>query len=93
MTGLQLKEKVVALRPNMKFLLISGYAEGVVEAHPDNLNGGDFLEKPFLPEELARKVREMLSRIKGKRDEDAPHPADTASELLFNKLDTGANQA
>ncbi len=93
MTGLQLKEKVVALRPNMKFLLISGYAEGVVEAHPDNLNGGDFLEKPFLPEELARKVREMLSRIKGKRDEDAPHPADTASELPFNKLDTGANQA
>ncbi len=92
MTGLQLKEKVVALRPNMQFLLISGYAEGVVEGNPHNLNGGDFLEKPFLPDELARKVREMLSRIKGKRDEDAPHPADTASEPPFNKLNTEANQ-
>ena len=46
MTGLQLKEKVVALRPSMKFLLISGYGEGVVEENPHNLNGGDFLEKP-----------------------------------------------
>lgn len=69
MTGLQLKEKIAALRPGMKFLLISGYAEGVVEdSSQQNLNGGDFLEKPFLPEELARKVREILSRINDQRE-------------------------
>jgi two-component system cell cycle sensor histidine kinase/response regulator CckA len=71
MTGLQLKEKIMALKPSMRFLLISGYAEGVVETNPHNLNGGDFLEKPFLPEELARKVREMLGRGNGKQKESS----------------------
>jgi CheY-like chemotaxis protein len=90
MTGLQLKERVLALRPNLKFLLISGYAEGVVEdGSQQNLNGGDFLEKPFLPEELARKVREILGRINGKHEEKDPHPADTSSDLLSDKSDTG----
>ena len=56
MTGLQLREKVLALSPGMKFLLISGYAEEVLDNSPQQgLNNGGFLEKPFLPEELARK--------------------------------------
>ena len=92
MTGLQLKEKVMALRPSMKFLLISGYAEGVVDDSPQqSLNGGDFLEKPFLPEELARKVREMLSRINGKQEEEDPHPTNTSSEPRSDKSDTATN--
>jgi YesN/AraC family two-component response regulator len=83
MTGLQLQERVVAFRPGMKFLFISGYAEGVVEdSLQQGLNGEDFLEKPFLPEELARKVREILGRINGKHEEENSHPADTSSDLL-----------
>ena len=81
----------MALRPNMKFLLISGYAEGVIGSPQQNLNGGDFLEKPFLPEELARKIREMLGQINGKRNQEVPHPADAASELRSGKSDTGTN--
>ena len=90
MTGLQLKEEILTLRPDMKFLLISGYAEGVVENNlkPD-LNGEEFLEKPSLPEELARKVREMLRRANGEREEESPHPADTSSRLSSDKSDTG----
>ena len=87
MTGLQLKEKVSALRPSMQFLLISGYAEGVVEENSHNLNGGDFLEKPFLPEELARKVREILSRIKGKQEESSG--ANPSPRFLPQRSDTG----
>lgn len=90
MTGLQLREQLVALRPNMRMLLISGYAEGVVQDGPQrNLNGGDFLEKPFLPEELARKVREILSRINGKHEEEDSRPANTSSDPLSDKSDTG----
>ena len=94
MTGLQLKEKIVALKPSMKFLLISGYAEGVVEDNLQQvLNGGDFLEKPFLPEELARKVREMLmlGRANGNQEEENPHPANTSPEQRPDKSDTATN--
>lgn len=88
MTGLQLKEKIGALNPSMKFLLISGYAEGVVEDNLQQvLNGGDFLEKPFLPEELARKVREMLSRSNGKQEESSG--ANPSPGFLPQKSDTG----
>ncbi len=92
MTGLKLKEKIVALKPSMKFLLISGYAEGVAEDNLQQvLNGGDFLEKPFLPEELARKVREMLGRINGKHEEENPHPANPSFEQRPDKSDTATD--
>ena len=55
MTGLQLKERVVALRSNIKFLLISGYLEEVIGSSDQNANMGDFLEKPFPPDELSAK--------------------------------------
>jgi two-component system cell cycle sensor histidine kinase/response regulator CckA len=84
MTGVQLKKKVAALRPSMKFLLISGYAEEVLDNSPQHsLNGENFLEKPFLPEELARKVREILGRINGKQQE--------VPERFGDKSDTATN--
>jgi two-component system, cell cycle sensor histidine kinase and response regulator CckA len=86
MTGLQLKDKVVALRSSMKFLLISGYPEGMVEENPQNLNGGNFLEKPFRPDDLVRRVREILGGINRKQEE--PSPANTSPELLTHKSDT-----
>ena len=92
MTGLQLKEKVVVLQPGMKFLLISGYAEGVVEDSPRPiLNGGDFLEKPFLPEELSRKVREMLGRTNGTQVE-SPR-ANKSPGFIPQRSDTGTTNA
>jgi two-component system cell cycle sensor histidine kinase/response regulator CckA len=87
MTGLQLKEQIVALRPSMKFLLISGYAEGVVDSPEQIAKAGNFLEKPFLPDELTRKVREILGRVNGKQEEENPHPSNASFELLPD--DTG----
>ena len=84
MTGLQLKEKLIALRPGIKFLLISGYAEGIVENSLQwDFEGLDFLEKPFLPEELARKVREILSRSDGKQ-QNVPERFDDKSDTATN---------
>ena len=58
--GLQLRERAATLCPDAKFLFMSGYSEEIVD--PENLlaHGCAFLEKPFLPDELARKVRELL---------------------------------
>jgi CheY-like chemotaxis protein len=86
LTGLQLKEKVLALQPSMKFLLVSGYADGV-DSVQENFNGGDFLEKPFPPAELARKVREMLSRI---NTQEAPN---TSSDQLSHGANAGTTHS
>jgi CheY-like chemotaxis protein len=66
LNGLQLKEIVSGLRPKLKFLLISGYAEDVVEDPAILRKHTNFLEKPFLPDELILKVREIL---RGKSEE------------------------
>lgn len=74
MNGLQLKEIVAGLRPTLKFLLISGYAEDVIEGHTLLRADTDFLEKPFLPDDLIRKVRQVLQGKSGEptRVDSAP---------------------
>jgi CheY-like chemotaxis protein len=60
MGGLELAEKVQPLRPQMKVLFTSGYMDDAV-VHKGILNSGShFLQKPFSPTVLARKVREVL---------------------------------
>jgi len=66
LTGLQLREKAVLLRPETKFLLISGYADDSVTELGELAANSDFLEKPFLPNELVTKVYQLLS---GEADE------------------------
>jgi two-component system cell cycle sensor histidine kinase/response regulator CckA len=61
MTGRQLAEQVVQLRPDMKVLLMSGYTDEITKAgflQP----GLHFIEKPFTSNSLALKIREMLDQ-------------------------------
>jgi len=60
MTGWQLAERVRALRPEVKVLYASGYPDEL--SRPDDVGDGApaFLPKPFTPEQLAVKVREVL---------------------------------
>jgi len=60
MSGVELMKKALAFRPELKTLLMSGYTD-------ESLNIGGtmdvdtaFIEKPFTPDSLARKVREVL---------------------------------
>jgi two-component system, cell cycle sensor histidine kinase and response regulator CckA len=60
MDGFELKEQISALKPDMKFLFMSGYAEQIAQHHQKSFEGCAFLEKPFLPEELVNKVSGLL---------------------------------
>ncbi len=60
MGGSELTDRIRAARPNVKVLYTSGYANEAV-AHQGLFDPGHaFLQKPFLPTALARKVREVL---------------------------------
>ena len=58
--GLELKRRAATLRPDVKFLFMSGYSEEAIDQRQTLAQGCAFLEKPFLPDELASKVRELL---------------------------------
>jgi len=63
MTGRELAERVVEIRPGMKVLLMSGYTDEITKAGFLE-NGLHFIEKPFTSNSLAMKIREVLDLAK-----------------------------
>jgi PAS domain S-box-containing protein len=60
MGGRELAQRIAALRPSLPVLFMSGYTgEDVIERGLLDA-GAPFQQKPFAPDSLARKVREML---------------------------------
>jgi CheY-like chemotaxis protein len=60
MTGQELADRLKPLRPEMEVVFMSGYMENGM-LHPHALDAGaGFLAKPFSPDALATKVREVL---------------------------------
>ena len=58
MGGYELAKALAPLRPEMKVLYMSGYVEKGISQN--EMSGVPFINKPFTPEALARKVREVL---------------------------------
>jgi CheY-like chemotaxis protein len=60
MSGPQLAESIKAVCPGVKVLYLSGYTADALRRHGVEGPGSTLLTKPFLPEQLARSVREVL---------------------------------
>ncbi len=61
MGGRELAEALRALQPHTKILYMSGHAEKAEDAKELLSHGYSFIEKPFTPEELLHKMRDVLS--------------------------------
>ena len=60
MSGKELADRLKPLRPEMKVLYMSGYAAGVITRRERLESDAAYLAKPFAPDVLAIKVREVL---------------------------------
>ena len=63
MGGTTLATELVAVRPAMRVLFITGYAPEAVERRGRLPDASGLLEKPFSADQLARKVREILATL------------------------------
>jgi signal transduction histidine kinase/ActR/RegA family two-component response regulator len=61
MNGPALAQRLIGLRPELRVLFISGYADMAAHPHAGNANVS-FLSKPFQASALTGRVRQMLAR-------------------------------
>jgi PAS domain S-box-containing protein len=72
--GRELADRLLALQPGLKVLFMSGYADNVIAHHGVLETSGQFIQKPFTPEDLARKIRALLGQPAATLASDDPHP-------------------
>jgi two-component system, cell cycle sensor histidine kinase and response regulator CckA len=65
MGGVELVRRLLQLRPGVKVIFMSGYAEGDKLEPASDQPGGSYLQKPFSTEGLTLKVREVLDARSG----------------------------
>ena len=61
MNGRELAERLLAKRPVMKVLYMSGYPNRILSEHAFRAEDSAFIEKPFSYDALSRKVRHTLN--------------------------------
>jgi len=61
-SGRETAERLQQIYPRMKVIYMSGYTDNAIVQHGVLEPGLNFIEKPFSPADLARKVREVLDK-------------------------------
>jgi PAS domain S-box-containing protein len=62
MGGHEAATRLGKIRPEMKVLYMSGYTDSAIVHHGVLDEGANFIQKPFSPDDLGRKLREVLQR-------------------------------
>src|SRR5215203_5768558 len=60
LSGYDLAQRVLELRPQIKILFMTGYVEGEIVQRSISELGAAFLDKPFLPGTLLSRVQEAI---------------------------------
>jgi two-component system cell cycle sensor histidine kinase/response regulator CckA len=63
MNGSQMADEIAAMRPGISVLFMSGYTDAAIIRDGNFGQTTSFLQKPFSPTVLGRKVREMLDHL------------------------------
>jgi PAS domain S-box-containing protein len=63
MGGRELTDRMKIIRPELKTIYMSGYTDDAVVRHGVFTKAETFLQKPFTPESLARKIRMVLDSV------------------------------
>jgi CheY-like chemotaxis protein len=60
MNGKELAQRMMSMHRDLRVLYTSGYTADIIGTHGMLGSGIEFLPKPYLPSELARRIREIL---------------------------------
>ena len=79
--GRELAERLLPKRPGTRLLYLSGYANDPLLSQGVTGGPAGFLQKPFMPRDLAQKVREVLDRCRPGAPAQPAAPARVAVSL------------
>jgi CheY-like chemotaxis protein len=60
MSGLEMVKRMRELNPTVKVILASGYLPPEDKPELERIDAQEFIEKPYLPDDLFRKIREVI---------------------------------
>lgn len=63
MSGAELRDQVLRMRPSLRVLFMSGYTGDVITRMGMLESGIQFLQKPFSRQELSRKIAQAMAGV------------------------------
>jgi CheY-like chemotaxis protein len=60
MPGYELARQLLAEKPQLKIIYTSGYSEDLADKRVTLMEGVNFLQKPYAPQQLAEALRKTL---------------------------------